>query len=221
MATIRDVDITKSAARIRANPKSGEISAGWAAVVCPACKEPHIKFSLAKSKTSYGNMVDTHFYGKLVQEWSILPESVAKPLPSYVPKVISDDYFEACLILNKSPKASATLSRRCLQGMIRDFWNIKKGRLIDEIRELGKLHPATAELIDPVRKLGNIGAHMEKDVNLIIDVEPDEAQLLIELLEQLFEDWYIDRYVREKRKEKLISSAAKKDLLKSPPIDAA
>ncbi|MCB1884663.1 MAG: DUF4145 domain-containing protein [Geminicoccaceae bacterium] len=28
-----------------------------------------------------------------------------------------------------SPKASATLSRRCLQSMIRDFWTISKDTL--------------------------------------------------------------------------------------------
>ena len=31
---------------------------------------------------------------------------------------LMDDYEEACAIVNLSPKASATLSRRCLQGMI-------------------------------------------------------------------------------------------------------
>jgi hypothetical protein len=48
------------------------------------------------------------------------------PLPDYIPEQIKDDYYEACSILNLSPKASATLARRCLQGMIRDFWGITK-----------------------------------------------------------------------------------------------
>ena len=37
--------------------------------------------------------------------------------------------------------------------------------------------PSTA-----VRKVGNIGAHMEKDINVIVDVDPDEAQHLIGLI---------------------------------------
>lgn len=37
-----------------------------------------------------------------------------------------------------------------------------------------------------VREIGNIGAHMEADINVIIDVDPDEAQILIDLVELLF-----------------------------------
>lgn len=44
------------------------------------------------------------------------------------------------------------------------------------------------------RRIGNIGAHMEKDINLIIDIEPDEAQKLIKLIELLIEQWYIERH---------------------------
>jgi hypothetical protein len=60
-----------------------------------------------------------------VQTWSLIPSSSAKTFPNYVPKVILDDYNEACLIRDLSPKASATLSRRCLQGMIRDLEDSK------------------------------------------------------------------------------------------------
>ena len=30
------------------------------------------------------------------------------------------------------------------------------------------------QAIDAVRSIGNIGAHMEKDINLIVDVDPEE-----------------------------------------------
>lgn len=38
---------------------------------------------------------------------------------------------------------------------------------------------------------------MEKDVNLIIDVEPEEAQKLILLIEYLIKKWYVDRHDAE------------------------
>jgi len=146
--------------------------------------------------------------GKVVHHWDLLPESEAKPFPDYIPKQLLDDYKEACLIKNKSPKASATLSRRCLQGMIRDFWNIKKGTLFNQIDELkGKVDTATWAAIDSVRLIGNIGAHMEKDVNLIIDVDPDEAGLLIWLIETLFKDWYISSHDREQRLQAITNMA--------------
>ena len=58
----------------------------------------------------------------------------------------------------------------------------------------------TVEAIDHVRKIGKYGAHMEKDVNLVINVEPHEAQNLIELIELLFNEWYVQR---ENRKQSL------------------
>ncbi|WP_372445280.1 hypothetical protein [Clostridium estertheticum] len=44
------------------------------------------------------------------------------------------------------------------------------------------MDPLTWEAIDAVRTIGNIGAHMEKDINQIVDVESSEAALLIETL---------------------------------------
>lgn len=149
--------------------------------------------------------------GKKIHEWHLVPESEAKPFPEYIPKQIREDYQEACLIKNKSPKASATLSRRCLQGIIRDFWSIKKNKLFDAITELeGKIDPKTWQAIDSVREFGNIGAHMEEDVNLIINVDPKEASLLISLIETLFEEWYIKRHERDTHMNKLIQAAKEK-----------
>jgi hypothetical protein len=106
-----------------------------------------------------------------------------------------------------------------LQGIIRDFWKITKPRLKDEIDALqGQIDSQTWDAIDSVRQIGNIGAHMEKDVNVIIDVEPDEAELLIGLIETLFEDWYVDREEKKKRNAALIAAAAQKKEAKTPQI---
>lgn len=37
------------------------------------------------------------------------------PVPIEVPTLFAEDYNEACLVIIDSPKASAALSRRCLQ----------------------------------------------------------------------------------------------------------
>ncbi|MCB1884662.1 MAG: DUF4145 domain-containing protein [Geminicoccaceae bacterium] len=55
------------------------------------------------------------------------------------------------------------------------------------------------QAIDAVRKLGNIGAHMERNTSIIVDIDPGEASLMIEILEQLFDDWYTQRHERQKR----------------------
>ena len=88
--------------------------------------------------------------------------------------------------------------------MIRDFWSISKPRLKDEIDALEeKVDADVWDSIDAVRSVGNIGAHMEKDINIIVDVGPDEAQLLIGLIEQLVDEWYITREDRKNRAQKL------------------
>ena len=129
-------------------------------------------------------------------EWRLLPESEAKPQPDYIPEPICENYYEACRIRDLSPKASATLARRCLQGMIRDFWKVDdKPNLFQEIDAIkDRVDLATWEAINGVRSVGNIGAHMEKDINVIVDVDPGEAQALIELIEFLFGQWYVRRH---------------------------
>ena len=125
--------------------------------------------------------------------------------------MIIADYKEACLIQSLSPKASATLARRCLQGIIRDFWKVNERNLFAEINAIQeKVAPQTWEAINAVRSVGNIGAHMEKDINLIIDVEPNEAAALIKLIEILIKDWYIDKHEREKDLTSVIDIANQK-----------
>ena len=113
-------------------------------------------------------------------------------LPDYIPAAIRQDYLEAVKIVGLSPKASATLARRCLQGMIHDFWDIKEKNLNAETTALKTHIPRMQwEAIDAVRKIGNIGAHMEKDVELMVDVDPGEAEKLLKVIELLFKNWYI------------------------------
>ncbi|MBL1430626.1 MAG: DUF4145 domain-containing protein [Robiginitomaculum sp.] len=148
------------------------------------------------------------------ETWQLLPHSLAKPQPDYIPEAIREDYQEACAILKLSPKASATLSRRCLQGMVRDFWNIPKGRRGNLGAELNfikdEIDSDTFDSITVIRETGDIGAHMEKDVNFVVDVEPDEAELLIELIEMLFANWYIAKQKRIDRNKKVREQSAKK-----------
>ena len=125
------------------------------------------------------------------------PPVTSKNVPACIPAPIRDDYLEACAIVALSPKASATLARRCLQGMIRDFWGITEKTLIKEISALeGKVPPDQWRVIDGIRRLGNIGAHMEADINTIVEIDPNEAEKLLKLIALLFQDWYVQREER-------------------------
>jgi hypothetical protein len=51
---------------------------------------------------------------------------------------------------------------------------------------------------------------MEKDINLSIDVDPNEAAQLILLIEMLFHDWYIVRHEREENLKAITALAQAK-----------
>lgn len=153
---------------------------------CPSCKEISITLQ------GIGESVKDTFA-------CIYPNSPAKHFPDYIPTSIRNDYKEAYAIVKLSPKASATLSRRCLQAMIRDFWGINKKTLYAEIEALEDSIPSNQkEVLHSLRNIGNIGAHPEADVNTIIDIEPEDSIKLIKVIEFFMDKWYIDRYEREK-----------------------
>jgi hypothetical protein len=51
---------------------------------------------------------------------------------------------------------------------------------------------------------------MEKDIDLIIEVDPKEAELLINLIEMLFEEWYIKKRERELKLNSIVEIAQNK-----------
>jgi len=186
-------------------------------IACPnaRCRELFVTVSLHNANVGAGG----HTLGRAHSSWVLRPMASVKPFPEYVPEGIRADYAEARLIVDLSPKASATLSRRCLQGMTRDFWGVKEKDLFHEIKALQtKVDANTWQALDAVRTIGNIGAHMENDINLIVDVEPHEALLLVELIERLIEDWYVQRHEHNARMSEIVSAASrKKAAKKSPP----
>jgi hypothetical protein len=101
-------------------------------------------------------------------------------------------------------------------------------RLVDEIKAIkDKIDPQTWAAIDAVRNIGNIGAHMEKDINTIVDVDPDEAALLSRLIETLIDEWYVRRHERAKQLDAIVAlGKAKKEqkqqtgLLPAAPLAA-
>ena len=180
------------------NNKLGRLQVTVESITCtnPNCKEFTIEARL--NETESYRLSPT--VGRRLETWKLRPKSLAKPLPDYIPQAIKEDYAEACLIVGLSPKASATLARRCLQGMIRDFWEVKERNLFKEIEAIkSKIDPDVWEAIDAVRQIGNIGAHMEKDIDVIVEVDENEAGSLIKLIEMLIEEWYINDYVRKQR----------------------
>lgn len=137
--------------------------------------------------------------------------SARPPLPNEVPAKFAEDYKEACLVLADSPKASAALSRRCLQHVLREVGNTTKKDLFDQIDEVMPSLPASLrDLIDAVRVIGNIAAHPTKSTHTgeIVDVEPGEAELLLEILEMTFDFYFVQPAEAKRRKDAINAKLA-------------
>ena len=116
------------------------------------------------------------------------------PCPPEVPKDIAKDYTQAHLVLSDSPEASATLSRRCLQNLLRDpnAANAQQKDLADQIQYIldSKTLPRyIADVLDAVRNIGNFAAHpmKSKTTGEILPVEPGEAEWNLDVIEALFD----------------------------------
>lgn len=123
-----------------------------------------------------------------------------------VPEQFAIDHREACLVLADSPKASAALSRRCLQNILRDHFLVKHANLSAEMDEvLPKLPSHLADAMDAVRNLGNFGAHPMKDTNTsaIIDVETGEAEWCLQVVEGFFDFCFVQPALLRRLKQEL------------------
>ena len=113
-------------------------------------------FNLDKNRDNYAWIYRYSTWSK-EQTWKLLPNWLHKIYPDYIPKSLLQDYQEAYAIKELSPKASATLSRRCLQWIIRDFWWVTKWSLYEEINAIEeKIDPLLFKAIDAVRHIWNI-----------------------------------------------------------------
>lgn len=134
-----------------------------------------------------------------------------RPVHPAVPDELLADYQEAVLVLQDSPKASAALSRRCLQHLlIRQ--GAKKKNLYDQLLELYDTLPAYVQtFVDNIRKLGNLAAHPKNDTETdrILDVEPGEADWMLELLEELFDHYFAKPAEALERQKKLADRLSK------------
>ena len=124
----------------------------------------------------------------------VWPVHIERPVPEEVPENIADDYREAVAVLGISPKASAALSRRCLQTVLREKGGADEYTLSSQIKQvLDQLPSNIAGQLDYVKIVGDFGAHEQKDTKSgeILDVEAGEAEYNLDVLDALFEHYYV------------------------------
>jgi hypothetical protein len=155
--------------------------------ICPTCQKIII-YLINFTKGSVRQQIDKKL---------IFPTGINRnPVPKEVPEKYSNDFIEACLVFTDCPKASAALSRRCLQNIIREELKITKKDMNSEIVEVikNKLFPSDIlESIDAIRNIGNFAAHPIKSQSSgeIVEVEPNEAEWNLDVLEMIFDYLFV------------------------------
>lgn len=184
---------------------------------CPSCQKNIYFLRNYLAKRNPNGSIGREYKSELL----IRPKIANRPpVPTEVPKEFAEDYSEACLVIADSPKASAALSRRCLQHILREKLEIKKKDLFQEIQEVidnGLLPSDLLESIDSIRNIGNFAAHPIKSQSTgeIVEVEPHEADWNLDVIEMLFEFLFVRPEMIKKKREALnskLTDAGKKPM---------
>ncbi len=163
----------------------GQVATNWRMtyMTCPACSRAILK-------------LHKHQQNRAPKTLMVYPRSMSRPqAPADVPGELAEDFNEACAVLADSAKASAALSRRCLQQLLRlqGYTQHDLAKAIDAILIAKALPGSLAANLDAVRNIGNFAAHPIKDKNsgAIVAVEPEEAEWNLDVLDGLFEFFYV------------------------------
>ena len=144
-----------------------------------------------------------------VEQIQVYPTAIyGSPVPSEVPNEFAEDYNEARMVVAHSPKASAALSRRCLQLILEKVAEVKPDNLnreIDEVLKSGDLTSDVAKDLTYVRDIGNFAAHAKADKRTgeIVPVAQHEAEWCIDVIAILFDHYFVRPGVVGRRREEL------------------
>lgn len=169
----------------------------------PSCERPTIVFEEYDTYRAVTGKTGLTLRGtRLLWPFS----SARPPIPSEVPAAIRKDYEEGAAVLPMSEEASAALSRRCLQALLGEAGGTKSKDLLHQIEEvLTKLPGYLQKQLDAVRNIGNFAAHPAKSkaTGEIIEVEPGEAEWNLDVLDLLFDFFYVQPRLAQQKRDAL------------------
>jgi hypothetical protein len=148
----------------------------------------------------------------------LMPRHTVREPPAEVTNPeLRRDYTEAHAIREMSRRGAAALARRALQSALRDK-GFKNDTLYKEIEAAAESNDAPSSLREKLhflRDKGNVGAHPIRDhAGEIADVDELELSMLFEVLDELFDVFYV-RPARHKAVMDKHKAAA--ELKKKPP----
>lgn len=171
---------------------------------CPSCGQPLVVLETGDGIATENTIAMTDVTCTTI----VYPQQDKRQVAPEVPEEYASDLLEAIAALDYSPKASAALSRRLLQKTLREELGITKRDLSQEIDEFINTSSAPTYLtdaVDAVRQIGNFAAHpiKSKSSSEIVEVEPGEAEWLIEVLDSLFDFTFVQPAKLTERRDAL------------------
>jgi len=167
---------------------------------CPSCHKPIVSLSRVEVETGRRPIIRHIAFDRF-----IYPKTPFRKIPENIPNGIRKEFLEAIETMSISDKASAALSRRCLQSLLYEqgYQGHDLNSQID--KALPHLPNYISENLHAIRAIGNIGVHPTRSVESgeIIDVEPDEAGFLLQILEQLLEFYYVHKKKSEELRDRI------------------
>jgi hypothetical protein len=183
-----------------ANDKEASWTIVW--YRCPSCELATLNLVGQKYYKETGS------YEEISRKIIHPQEGIKFNAPIEVPLHIANDFNEASRVFEFSKMSASALARRCLQNIIREAIGIEKPLLSDAIQSVidsGKLPPHISDALDMVKTTANFEKYPEKSSNpsAITDVDNVEAEWLLDVLEVLFDFYYVQPEIIRKKKESL------------------
>jgi hypothetical protein len=213
-----------------ANHGNGNYTAVIESQVCPNCNRFKLTAHLHVNKpprVRIGNQ-EGEPIKQLLKSWPLIPEVAAKVYPAFIPEDIRKDYAEAAMLRSVSTRACAMVARRTLQRIVRETCSVHKSTLRQEFLSIrdrvdpllyNAVHNILNLSINPAQSssatIQTVGSKLEADVNQFQEATEFEADKLIQLVELLLDQLYVERHQKESLMKKVVDDADSRYRLKS------
>ena len=190
---------------------SGEDAAIYVqSTLCPRCNKRTVRIT---------RTVDDD-----VEEYVAYPRNATgRTAPAEVPEPLRSDYAEAVAVIDLSPQASAALARRIVQQVLAGKGGYEQRTLARQIGAFVEDERTPSELSDNLhylREIGNFAAHPieSEHTGEIMPVGPGEAEWALEVVDGLFDYYFVAPGKDEARRREFDGRAA--DAGRRPPSGA-
>ena len=141
--------------------------------------------------------------------YPVLPQGACRAgLSTDVPQEWADDYHTACRVLPHSPEASAALSRRSLHKLLAVKTGAGHGILSDQIRQAvisSDLPPYLKQALQTLTRIAKLEPDSPKSERpeALAPAEPGEAEWLLDILQAMFDLYFVLPAKMERRQASL------------------